>query len=74
MGTKSDNIKIAANTLSKLDISQYEYEEYFMDLIKKYFVLTFVLIDEQYYEKLGIPECPEIVFTIVRESKKKNYG
>lgn len=46
-----------------------------MELIRKYFVLTFVLTDEQYYEKLSIPECPEIVFKIVKESKrKKNYG
>ena len=46
-----------------------------MNLIKKFFVLTFVLTDEQYFEKMGIPECPEIMFKIVKDGKgNKHYG
>lgn len=64
----NDNcIKCYLNTNSKVDISPVEYEEFIYKIVKKFFVLTFVLKKEKFYPKIMVPEHPEIIFRFFKD-------
>jgi hypothetical protein len=59
------------NTLSKVDCGFVEYEDVIMRIISNFYVVTFVLHSKKdYYEKLFVPNQPEIVFKMVKEWKR----
>ena len=69
---KEGPLRYTFNTLSKVDCSFAEYEDKIMKLILQFFVVTFVIRSKKdYYEKLEVPEQPDIVFKMVKEWKKE---
>ena len=57
------------NSFSKMDISPYEYEDCLMKLIRKFFVVTFILSDEKYFEKISIVGHPDVIFKVIKEKR-----
>jgi nitrogen regulatory protein PII-like uncharacterized protein len=69
--SKDNYLRYFMNILAKVDVSPIEYEELIMKTLGKYFVVTFVVQREQYYEKLELPEHPNIVFKLIDDRKAR---